>query len=130
MKLNAERLISESRFAKVLQRAEVFAVTAALSLFFAAGMAEAEDHGVRHAGDDRQSGSESKIYGIVEKTPRGEIGTWIVSGREIVVTKDTRIKEKHGKAEAGAYVEVEGIADGKTFTAYEVKVKRATESRR
>jgi hypothetical protein len=114
----------KERFAQMLRQAGVSAIAAALSLAFAAGPAAAGDHG-RSAGDSRRSDYESKIYGTVEKLPQGEVGTWIVNGREIVVTKDTRIKEKHGKAEAGAYVEVEGNGTGNTFTAYEIEVKRA-----
>jgi len=125
MKFNAEKSMEGSKITKALQQAGVFAAAAMLSLTFAAGTAMAGDHG-RSAGDDRRGGDyESKIYGTVEKLPQGEVGTWVVNGREIVVTKDTRIKEKHGKAEAGAYVEVEGNAAGNTFTAYEIEVKRA-----
>ncbi len=100
-------------------------VAAALSFALTAGTSPAGEHG-RSAGDSRQAGDyESKIYGTVERLPQGEVGIWIVNGREIVVTRDTRIKEKHGKAEAGAYVEVEGNVTGNTFTAHEIKVKRA-----
>ncbi len=99
------------------------AVVVALSMFLAAGAALAGDHSGRRAGATLQN--DSKVYGVIEKLPQGEVGTWIVNGREIVVTKDTRIREKHGKAKAGAYVEVEGDAIGKAFTAYEIEVKRA-----
>ena len=73
----------------------------------------------------QRGAQESKIYGVIEKLTEPKTGTWIVHGREIIVTKNTRIREKHGKAETGAYVEVEGVVDGKTFTAYEIEVKRA-----
>ncbi len=68
---------------------------------------------------------ESKIYGTVTKIPEGGIGTWVVNGKEVLVTKDTLIKEEHGKAVVGAFVEVKGSYDGKTFTAYKIEVKRA-----
>jgi hypothetical protein len=68
---------------------------------------------------------ESKFYGTVEKMPEGIDGVWVVNGKEVLVTKDTIIKEKHGKAAVGAYVEVEGNLSGKAFTAYEIEVKRA-----
>lgn len=68
---------------------------------------------------------ESKFYGTVEKIPEGIDGVWIVNGKDVLVTKDTVIKEKHGKAAVGAYVEIEGDLSGKTFTAYEIEVKRA-----
>lgn len=69
--------------------------------------------------------SESKFYGTVQKIPAEQTGTWVVNGREIMVAKDTRIKEEYGKAVEGAYVEVEGNNTGKTFTAYKIEVKRA-----
>lgn len=68
---------------------------------------------------------ESKFYGTVEKMPEGIDGIWIVNGKEVLVTKDTAIEEKHGKAAVGAYVEIEGNLSGKTFSAYEIEVKRA-----
>lgn len=68
---------------------------------------------------------ESKIYGTVKKIPEGGLGTWVVNGKEVLVTKDTFIKEERGKATVGAYVEVKGSYDGKTFTAYKIEVKRA-----
>ena len=67
---------------------------------------------------------ESKIYGPIEKLPKGLLGTWVVKGREVLVTKETEIWEKHGKAAVGAYVEVEGSVSGKTFTVREVKIKK------
>ncbi len=49
------------------------------------------------------------FYGNVEKMPEGGmIGEWVVGGRTVTATKDTVFKEKHGKLEMGAYVEVEG----------------------
>ncbi len=97
------------------------AVVLGLTVMFAAGPALAGGHEGHSRGGDAY---ETKLYGTVERLPQDRIGTWIVEGREIVVTADTRIKEKHGKAEAGAYVEVEGNSTGKTFTAFEIEVKR------
>ncbi|MBI4688065.1 MAG: hypothetical protein HY756_09870 [Nitrospirae bacterium] len=85
------------------------------------------DHG-RRVGDVEQQPSAyaSKIYGTVEKLPeKGLSGTWIVNGKEIIVTKDTILKEEHGRVEVGAYVEVKGTHTEKTFTAYKIEVKRA-----
>jgi hypothetical protein len=61
----------------------------------------------------------------VKKIPADRLGTWVVNNREIMVTKETRIKEEYGSAAEGAYVEVEGNNTGKTFTAYKIEVKRA-----
>lgn len=131
MHSNAESIIVNSGIKGAAQRTGIVLFTALLGLSVAAGAALAGDHDGRRAGEYRESGDyESKIYGVVEKLPLGELGIWIVNGREIVVTRDTRIKEKHGKAEAGAYVEVEGSVTGKTFTAYEVEVKRSKQNSR
>lgn len=72
----------------------------------------------------------SRFYGTVESLPRERIGTWVVSGRQIMVTRETRITEKHGRPEPGAYVEVEGSNTGATFTAREISVKRAKQAER
>ncbi|MCI5212593.1 MAG: hypothetical protein D3910_28255, partial [Candidatus Electrothrix sp. ATG2] len=50
-----------------------------------------------------------------------------VGGRNVEVTDRTRIKEKHGRAEVGRYVEVEGIRDNNKLIAYEIEVKRSRE---
>jgi len=66
----------------------------------------------------------AKFYGVVESIPQSGLnGTWTVNGRDIVVTGDTRVKEKYGKLATGAYVEVKGDFSGKKFIAYEIEVK-------
>ena len=67
---------------------------------------------------------EGKVYGIITHIPQERMGTWIVNRKKILVTTRTRIKEKHGKAETGAYVEVEGDYEGNDFRAYSIKVKK------
>ena len=80
-----------------------------------------------HQGKDYQKYKkhEMKVYGTIESIPEGTVGTWIVSGREIYVTKGTKIEEEYGRVEVGAYVEVEGGYSDKTFVAHEIEVKRA-----
>jgi hypothetical protein len=130
MNINAENFSEKPRIASLVQRIGIVAFVALFSLFVAAG-ALADDHDGYRAGDKHQDNEyESKIYGIVEKLPQDLVGAWVVNKREIAVTKDTRIREKHGKVEVGAYVEVEGNIIGKTFTAYEVKVKRSKQGER
>ncbi len=75
--------------------------------------------------DSQVEGYESRIYGTVEKAPPGRIGNWTINRREVRVGKETRIIEKHGKAEVGAYVEVEGSNTDKTFFASKIEVKRS-----
>jgi hypothetical protein len=67
----------------------------------------------------------AKFYGTIERMPeKGPDGIWIVAGREVLISKDTLIEEKYGKAAVGAYVEVKGSSTGKAITAYEIEVKR------
>ncbi|MCI5138771.1 MAG: hypothetical protein D3922_10230, partial [Candidatus Electrothrix sp. AR1] len=50
-------------------------------------------------------------------------------GCEVKVTDSTRIKEKHGRAEIGRYVEVEGVRDNNALIAYEIEVERKRKHR-
>lgn len=88
-------------------------------------LAYAGDHGRSHDGDRKHGEHDVKIYGNIEKIPDVSIGTWLVKGKEVQVTKDTIIREKHGKAVAGAYVEISGNYNGKVLQAAEIEVKRA-----
>lgn len=97
-----------------------------LAIVLTTGTASASEYERREGREHkRHERYESKIYGTVEKLPKGFIGTWVVNGKEVLVTKDTFIEEEHGKAAVGAYVEVKGSYDGKIFTAYKIEVKRA-----
>ena len=100
-------------------------VTAALlglGLSLTAGVALASNY---EAEDNNPTSYESIFFGIVEKAPQGNIGTWVIGKRGIAVTRETRISERHGKAVPGAYVKVEGMNTGKTFTAHKIEVKRS-----
>ncbi len=61
---------------------------------------------------DVANGIPVKFLGRVEKLPdaRGRIGDWVVSGRTVRVTADTRINQEHGEMMIGSLVEVEGLA--------------------
>jgi len=73
--------------------------------------------------DDRRANS--KFYGTVEALPQtGLNGVWKINDREVVVTRNTRIKEEYGKLKIGSSVEVEGRFVDNTFTADEIEVKR------
>lgn len=64
------------------------------------------------------SGSSIKIKGLVESMPaRGLFGMWRIAGREVEVTLQTRIREKHGALRVGGRAEVKGIvaADGRVL---------------
>ena len=86
---------------------------------FASGNEHHEGRNYEH--DDRHN---SKIYGKVQSLPDGKIGAWNVNGKEIEVSHNTLIREKHGEAEIGSYVEVEGTLSGKTMRAHKIEVKR------
>jgi Domain of unknown function (DUF5666) len=92
----------------------------AFSITSGQALSEEEDGEGHHAGS-----YESKIYGTVERLPEGKIGTWVINKRDVLVTKETRIMERHGKAIQGAYVEAEGKNMGKTFEAAKIEVKRS-----
>lgn len=64
-----------------------------------------------------------KIHGRIESLLEGTLGTWIVNGKEIQVTRNTCIKEELGRATAGAYVEVAGSYLGNSFVAHTIEVK-------
>ncbi|MCI5167101.1 MAG: hypothetical protein D3903_13655 [Candidatus Electrothrix sp. GM3_4] len=72
--------------------------------------------------DDRRGSS--KFYGTVEAMPQSGLnGVWKIDGREVMVTRNTKIKEKYGRLEIGSSVEVEGSLSDNTFTAYEIEGK-------
>jgi hypothetical protein len=84
--------------------------------------------GAVNAGGNEKTENEdtynAKFYGVIESMPEsGWEGIWVVNGREILITGDTRIEEEHGKAEVGAYVEVEGNYVEKTFTVYKIEIR-------
>ncbi len=87
-----------------------------------AGTAPADDQRER---EDEPASYESRIYGTVEKIPPERVGLWVIGRRGIIVTRETRIIERHGKVAVGAYVEVEGNNTGKRFSASRMEVKRS-----
>jgi len=122
-------LLIRQTVAKTLQR--LFRKTFWLAAFagIASGLATHPAlAGDREAGET--GGYESKFYGTVDDLPQDIIGIWVVNGRQIVVTMETRIKEKHGRPEPGAYVEVEGSNTGAMFTASEISVKRSKQQQK
>ncbi|CAK8722441.1 MAG: hypothetical protein D3917_15155 [Candidatus Electrothrix sp. AX5] len=92
---------------------------------------------VQASGDERSEyegreryREESKLYGVIEKMPENGLnGTWIINGKTVVVSDRTRIKEKYDRAALGRYVEVEGVRNGDSITAYEIEVERNRENR-
>ncbi len=108
---------------KMRTKMKAAAFLTGLAITLSAGPASAGPHD--RQGDGGHVQSEIRIYGTVQKIPDGLIGKWNVGGKEITVTKDTRIREKHGKAETGAFVEIGGFYNGNIFNANEIKVRKA-----
>lgn len=124
---------SERTGTAIVRKAGQAALTAA-AVFMLGGQPGTAAAGDRHnherqASDRSDDRYESKFYGTVERLPKDLVGVWIVNGREIVVDKDTRIKEKHGRAEVGVYVKIEGFNREKSFVAAEIEVKQARQGR-
>jgi hypothetical protein len=68
--------------------------------------------------------AKQEFYGVVQTMPeKGYVGQWNVDGKTVQVTKDTKVKEKHGKLAVGAYVEVEGVTFEGKFVASEIETK-------
>jgi hypothetical protein len=74
--------------------------------------------------DEEREYRSAKFYGVVDALPQnGASGTWLVNGREVLVTHATEIKQKRGNVAVGVYVEVEGHHSGSSFAADEIEVK-------
>lgn len=64
------------------------------------------------------------FHGNVQQMPEyGTMGEWVIGGRTVVVDTNTKLKEKRGKLQIGAYVEVEGREKDGKFVASEIKTK-------
>ena len=102
-------------------------ITIAMGLYVALSAGTVFASGNDHQGrnhDDHGDQNNRKIYGKVQSLPNGRIGVWNVNSKEIIVLQNTLINEQHGKAEVGAYVEVEGSSNGNTLNAHKIEVKR------
>lgn len=83
--------------------------------------------GKRSDGNDDSS---HEIKGRIEQVSEERSGVWIVNGREITVTDSTLIDEEHGRAVAGASVEVHGYTSSDSFVATRIEVKRLRTDRK
>jgi hypothetical protein len=112
----------------------LFAIIVVLALATGISLGS-EDHDYHHE-SGHEHNYESRFYGTITNVPPNPpnppnyTGIWIVTNneklnKEVQVTEKTHFSEKHGKAEVGAYVEVEGRNVGNVFEAYEIEVKRA-----
>lgn len=69
--------------------------------------------------------AKQEFYGVIQAMPQqGYVGQWTIDGKTVYVTEDTEVKQKDGKPEVGAYVEVEGVRFEGKFIAYEIETKK------
>lgn len=82
----------------------------------------AEEKNEKERSEKQEAAKEkNNFYGYVEKMPSGETGTWVVDGRNVNVDDETELE---GKIKQGSYVKVKGKFKGKTFTAYEIELRK------
>jgi hypothetical protein len=68
--------------------------------------------------------AKDEFNGFVQQMPEyGTMGEWVIGGRTVVVDAKTKIKEKRGKLQTGAYVEVEGRQKDGKFYSSEIRTK-------
>ncbi len=67
---------------------------------------------------------ESTMSGTIESLPKGLLGTWVVSGNEILVLKQAVITGKKGKPEIGNPVQIQGTVSGETFIVSRIEIKQ------
>ena len=68
--------------------------------------------------------ADREFYGTVQKLPQGYIGQWVVDGKTVQVTNETKLDFEHGPAKVGSYVKVEGLTFEGKFIAEEIETKR------
>jgi hypothetical protein len=56
--------------------------------------------------------ADDDFFGIIENRPDGKVGTWVIGGRSVEVTKNTDLDEDNGPLKVGSCAEVE-IDNGK-----------------
>ncbi|MFY9574493.1 MAG: DUF5666 domain-containing protein [Blastocatellia bacterium] len=111
-------------------------VVAAVGVFVEVKGALQPDGSVNATEIDLEAGPgvirEVKFSGFISALPAsGLIGDWMVSGRAVHVTNDTRIKLEQGLVALNAFVEVEGVLRGDgSVDASEIEVKAAPGSSR
>ena len=81
--------------------------------------------------DESGSSGSFEFYGTIESLPStaGRIGEWSVSGRQVIVSAATRIKQEKGLVAVGVVIEVKGtMIAGGSVNALEIETKSGTGS--
>ena len=73
--------------------------------------------------DSRHQRSGNEFYGVVKDLPNGDLGTWLIGEREVIVDHQTRIDTKYGRPMVGSRVEVKGSFQNNSFHARKIEVK-------
>jgi hypothetical protein len=62
--------------------------------------------------------------GKVEKMPeKGYSGEWVIAGKSVQVTDETKIEKEHGELKVGSYVKVEGVTCNGKMVASEIETE-------
>jgi len=105
---------------------KMFLVLAA-AVFLFGGTVFAGSHDESH----EKGVNAAEFYGVIESMPeKGNEGTWVINGRKVQVSSETIIKEKRGKAAAGAHAEVKGRQTGDVFTASAIEIEERRDVKR
>jgi hypothetical protein len=78
----------------------------------------------RAKASDSPATTENTISGTIENLPKGLWGTWVVSGKEVLVLKETVIKGKNVKPDMGVPVLIQGTVSGETFIVSRIEIKQ------
>jgi predicted outer membrane lipoprotein len=115
---------SATRIEQEHGRVEVGAIIEAKGSFRSDGSFDASK--IEVTGQASDDDGEMHFKGTIESLPSttGFIGDWMVGGRTVRVTAQTRIEAEIGPVVVGAFVEVEGeMQSGGVFVATEIEVK-------
>lgn len=74
--------------------------------------------------DSAREDLEFKLYGNIKSFSLKYPSAWIIKDKKILVTKDTRFDEEHGKISTNSYVEVKGYYKNQTFVATKIEVRK------
>jgi hypothetical protein len=94
-----------------MRKALIMTAMVVLCLSLAVGVGLAKDKG-------------TKFKGTVQEMPPGYIGDWVIDGRIVQVTANTKIEFDYGPAQAGSFVEVKGFQAEDRFVATKIETKR------
>ncbi|MEG0820625.1 MAG: hypothetical protein RR101_10285 [Burkholderiaceae bacterium] len=75
-----------------------------------------------------QAWASEDVYGVVDSRPAAKAGTWVVGGKDVVVTDQVRLDEKDGPAKVGACVKLD--YESKAGARYLEKIETKKDARK